>query len=309
MAQSEQEILEGLAEIVNEETGLDTDEVELGQVLHRRPRHRLAVDDDDRRQRRGEVRRHASPTTRSRTSRPSATPSASSPAPRPDAPSRRRPAPPGAGTPARRTRRRPRHRARARTPAAPLDQGARTDDQPRQRIVVTGLGATTPLGGDRPRDAGTPSSPAGPAPRTIDRRLGRASYELPVHLRRARSQSPPEEVAHQGRDPPPRPLRASTPSSPSREAWADAGTPEVDPERLGVAIGTGIGGVWTLLDPVGHPAGEGPAAGLPARRARCSCPTRPAAAVSLELGARAGAHTPCQRLRLRRRGAWATPST
>ena len=75
MAQSEQEILAGLAEIVNEETGLDTAEVAVGQVVHRRPRHRLAVDDDDRRQRRGEVRRHASPTTRSRTSRPSATPS------------------------------------------------------------------------------------------------------------------------------------------------------------------------------------------------------------------------------------------
>ena len=34
----------------------------------------------------------------------------------------------------------------------------------------------------------------------------------------------------------------------SREAWADAGSPEVDPDRLGVAIGTGMGGVersWT----------------------------------------------------------------
>ena len=57
MAQSEQEILAGLAEIVNEETGLARPTRRAGQVLHRRPRHRLAVDDDDRRQRRGEVRR------------------------------------------------------------------------------------------------------------------------------------------------------------------------------------------------------------------------------------------------------------
>ena len=32
----------------------------------------------------------------------------------------------------------------------------------------------------------------------------------------------------------------------AREAWADAGSPEVDPTRLGVDWATGIGGVWTL---------------------------------------------------------------
>src|SRR5699024_12326654 len=31
----------------------------------------------------------------------------------------------------------------------------------------------------------------------------------------------------------------------AREAWADAGAPEVAPERLGVVVGTGIGGIWT----------------------------------------------------------------
>jgi 3-oxoacyl-[acyl-carrier-protein] synthase II len=34
----------------------------------------------------------------------------------------------------------------------------------------------------------------------------------------------------------------------SREAWADAGTPDVDPTRLAVVVGTGIGGANTLLD-------------------------------------------------------------
>ena len=33
----------------------------------------------------------------------------------------------------------------------------------------------------------------------------------------------------------------------AREAWGDAGRPELPPERLGVVIATGIGGVWTLL--------------------------------------------------------------
>ncbi len=51
MAQSEQEILEGLAEIVNEEDWSGDRLRAARQVLHGGPRHRLAVDDDDRRQR------------------------------------------------------------------------------------------------------------------------------------------------------------------------------------------------------------------------------------------------------------------
>uniref|UniRef100_UPI000B223996 beta-ketoacyl synthase N-terminal-like domain-containing protein n=1 Tax=Arthrobacter sp. JCM 19049 TaxID=1460643 RepID=UPI000B223996 len=33
----------------------------------------------------------------------------------------------------------------------------------------------------------------------------------------------------------------------AQEAWEDAGLDEVDPERLAVVIGTGIGGLTTLL--------------------------------------------------------------
>ena len=33
----------------------------------------------------------------------------------------------------------------------------------------------------------------------------------------------------------------------AREAWADAGSPEVDPERLGVVVSSGIGGVASTL--------------------------------------------------------------
>src|SRR6201999_3545054 len=33
----------------------------------------------------------------------------------------------------------------------------------------------------------------------------------------------------------------------AREAWADAGTPTVDPERLGVSVTSGIGGIGSTL--------------------------------------------------------------
>ena len=76
----------------------------------------------------------------------------------------------------------------------------------------------------------------------------------------------------------------------SREAWADAGSPEVEPERLGVAIGTGIGGVWTLLDQWDNLREKGPRRVFPLA-VPMLMPNSPAGNVSLELGARAGAHT------------------
>ncbi len=76
----------------------------------------------------------------------------------------------------------------------------------------------------------------------------------------------------------------------SREAWADAGSPEVEPERLGVAIGTGIGGVWTLLDQWDNLREKGPRRVFPLAVPMLMA-NSPAGNVSLELGARAGAHS------------------
>jgi 3-oxoacyl-[acyl-carrier-protein] synthase II len=76
----------------------------------------------------------------------------------------------------------------------------------------------------------------------------------------------------------------------AREAWADAGAPEIDPERLGAAIGSGIGGVWTLLDQWDVLKEKGPRRVYPLA-VPMLMPNGPAAAVSLDLGARAGAHT------------------
>ncbi|MBC3839865.1 beta-ketoacyl-[acyl-carrier-protein] synthase family protein [Streptacidiphilus sp. 4-A2] len=77
----------------------------------------------------------------------------------------------------------------------------------------------------------------------------------------------------------------------AREAWADAGRPEVDPERLAVIIGTGTGGIRSLL--AQHDALE---ASGPRKVSPYTVPMMmangPAAWVSMELGALAGARTP-----------------
>ncbi|MCS6710741.1 beta-ketoacyl-[acyl-carrier-protein] synthase family protein [Brachybacterium sp. EF45031] len=77
----------------------------------------------------------------------------------------------------------------------------------------------------------------------------------------------------------------------AREAWKDAGTPVVDPVRLGVVVGTGIGGVWTILDQWDLVKEKG------ARRVNpftvpMLMANSSSAHIELELGAQAGAHTP-----------------
>lgn len=156
-----------------------------------------------------------------------------------------------------------------------------------RRVVVTGLGATTPVGGTVPQTweailAGRSGA------RTMDYDWV-SKYELPVTFA-ATIKVPPIEVLTKVE------TRRLDPSSQyaliaSREAWADAGQPDVDPERLGVVIGSGIGGVWTLLDQWDNLREKGPRRVYPLA-VPMLMPNGPAAAVSLELGARAGAHTP-----------------
>lgn len=76
-----------------------------------------------------------------------------------------------------------------------------------------------------------------------------------------------------------------------REAWADAGSPQVDPERLAVVIGTGIGGALTLLQQDAVLRESGPRRVSP-HLIPMLMPNGPAATVGLALGARAGVHTP-----------------
>jgi 3-oxoacyl-[acyl-carrier-protein] synthase II len=78
----------------------------------------------------------------------------------------------------------------------------------------------------------------------------------------------------------------------SREAWADAGSPdEIDKERLGVVIASGIGGVITLLDQFVNLNEKG-ARGVSPHTVPMLMPNGPAANVGLELKAKAGVHTP-----------------
>ena len=77
----------------------------------------------------------------------------------------------------------------------------------------------------------------------------------------------------------------------AREAWADAGSPEVEPERLAVVIGSGIGGALTMLGQNDVLRDEGPRRVSP-HLVPMLMPNGPAATVGLEIGARAGVHTP-----------------
>jgi 3-oxoacyl-[acyl-carrier-protein] synthase II len=77
----------------------------------------------------------------------------------------------------------------------------------------------------------------------------------------------------------------------AREAWADAGAPEVEPERLAVVIGSGIGGALTLLGQEQVLRDKGPRRVSP-HLIPMLMPNGPAATVGLEIGARGGVHCP-----------------
>ena len=155
-----------------------------------------------------------------------------------------------------------------------------------RRVVVTGLGATTPLGGTITETwEAILAGRSGARPLTQD---WVEKYELPVTFA-ATIHTSPEEVLTKVE------CRRMDPSAQyamvaSREAWADAGSPEVDPERFAVAIGTGIGGVHTLLNQWDTLREKGVRRVFPLA-VPMLMPNTSSANVSLALGARAGAHT------------------
>jgi 3-oxoacyl-[acyl-carrier-protein] synthase II len=156
-------------------------------------------------------------------------------------------------------------------------------DQP--SVVVTGLGATTPLGGDV---ASTWESLL--AGRSGARKLPDDWTEVPLPVQiaapaavdpatvldrvQARRLDRCEQLAIVA----------------AREAWADAGSPDMDPDRLAVVVSSGIGGVastiaaydtmnekgWNRLSPYTVPM---------------LMPNGSAGWIAIELGARAEVHT------------------
>lgn len=154
------------------------------------------------------------------------------------------------------------------------------------RVVVTGIGATTPIGGDAQSSWKA----------LLDGKSGISSlqkewvekYELPVTFA-GQALVPAAEVLT------PQEAKRLDPSSQfalvaAREAWQDAGSPTVAPERLAVDFATGIGGVWTLLDAYDALKERGPRRVLP-MTVPMLMPNGPAAAIGMDLGARAGVRT------------------
>ena len=154
-----------------------------------------------------------------------------------------------------------------------------------RRVVVTGLGATTPLGADV--DSTWAALIAG---KSGVRLLTEEWRELlPVHFAARVHTEPAEQMERVEM----RRLDRSEQFAlvASREAWKDAGAPDVDKERLGVVIASGIGGVITLLDQFDNLKEKG-ARGVSPHTVPMLMPNGPAANVGLELQAKAGVHTP-----------------
>jgi 3-oxoacyl-[acyl-carrier-protein] synthase II len=155
----------------------------------------------------------------------------------------------------------------------------------KRRVVVTGLGATTPLGADV--DSTWAALIAG---KSGVRLLTEEWRELlPVHFAARVHTEPADQMERVEM----RRLDRSEQFAliASREAWKDAGTPDVDKERLGVVIASGIGGVITLLDQFDNLKEKG-ARGVSPHTVPMLMPNGPAANVGLELQAKAGVHTP-----------------
>ncbi len=154
-------------------------------------------------------------------------------------------------------------------------------------VVVTGLGATTPLGGDV---ASTwDGLLAGHSGVSAIKEDWVERYDLPVRIAAQLAVEPAEvlkRVEARRWDRCEQVAMIAT-----REAWADAGTPGVEPERLAVVVGTGIGGALTLLGQDDVLKTEGMRKVSPLT-VPMLMPNGPAAYVGLELGARAGVHTP-----------------
>jgi 3-oxoacyl-[acyl-carrier-protein] synthase II len=152
-------------------------------------------------------------------------------------------------------------------------------------VVVTGLGATTPLGGD------TASTwEAMLAGRSGVHALRQEwAAQLPVRIGAELAVEPSDLV---GRVQSRRLDRVEQIAIlAAREAWADAGSPDVDKERLAVVVGTGIGGAVTLLNQDDILEASG-ARRVSPHTVPMLMPNGAAAWVGLELGAQAGVHAP-----------------
>ncbi len=159
-------------------------------------------------------------------------------------------------------------------------------------VVVTGIGATTPLGGDAASTwEGLIAGKSGVKPLEQE-----WAAEQAVRIAAPVAVEPTETI--------PRPQARRLDRSAqfaliaAKEAWADAGFEakagedgSVDPDRLGAVIASGIGGVTTLLDQYDVLKEKGVRRVSP-HTVPMLMPNGPSANVGLAVGARAGVHTP-----------------
>lgn len=155
-----------------------------------------------------------------------------------------------------------------------------------KKIVVTGIGATSPLGGNV-TDTWAALLAGTSGVHTL-RHDWVEQYQLPVTFA-AEAAVRPEAVLERQE------YKRLDPSSQfalisAREAWADAGNPEVAPERLGVDYATGIGGLWSLLNAWDVLREKGPRRVLP-MTVPMLMPNAASAAISMSFDARAFART------------------
>jgi 3-oxoacyl-[acyl-carrier-protein] synthase II len=156
----------------------------------------------------------------------------------------------------------------------------------RPDVVVTGLGATTPLGGDVASTwEAMLAGRSGVGPLTQE-----WAAQLPVRIAAELAVEPTEKLDRVK-------LRRLDRSEAialiaAHEAWADAGLADSppDPERIAVSVGSGIGGAQTLLVQDDILEEFGPRRVSP-HTVPMLMPNGPAAWVGLELGAQAGVHS------------------
>ncbi len=152
-----------------------------------------------------------------------------------------------------------------------------------RQVVVTGMGMTTPIGGDvdstwQAALAGTPG---------ISRIEADWVEVQPAKIGGLMAVDPAEVLDRVEARKLDRSQQAALVAA--REAWAQAGSPDVDPLRLGAVISTGMGGLTSLMNAYDTLLERGPSRISPHMVTQIM-PNGPAAVVGLEIGAKAGVH-------------------
>ena len=154
-------------------------------------------------------------------------------------------------------------------------------------VVVTGLGTVNPLGGDV--DSTWSALHEGTCAIRLLEHGWVENYELPVRIGAPLAINPADLL-------PPRQIRRLDRASQcallaARQAWEQAGSPRIGPQRLAVSVSPGMGPVLSVMEAWDTLRDRGPRRVLPTA-IPALMPNAPAAAVGIDLGAQAGIHAP-----------------